>query len=514
MPSDGERGRFVFLTGLTLILGIVLAGMIFPEQLGAAGNKTMGFLTRSFGWLYNGAAFTFVIFCLGLGLSRYGDIRLGDEPPEYSSVTWFAMLFSAGMGIGLVFWGAAEPLHHWLNPIEPLAGGSPEAAAFAMRKSFLHWGLQPWAIYAVLGLPLAYLMYCRRQNGLISNLLLPFIPAASSRSNLGRLINVVALFATAGGIATSLGLGVQQINSGMSFVFGMPDTPLVKILMVAVITLLVVICTVTGMQRGIKYLCSLNLIIAVAILIISFVVGPSVEILNTFTSTLGNYIQHWFADSLAISGNPWYVHWTVFYMAWWMAWAPFCAPFIARVSRGRTVREFVFGALMAPSLGSFLWFAVFGTMGISAGPETAGEAISSLPTALFVVLDGYPLGSFISGLVIVVLFTFFITSANGATYVLGVLSSNGQPRPSITMKIVWSVLPAALALVLMLESENGLCLLQTMAIIAAFPFMLVLILGMFCLMRLLHEDYPVSGRPRAKSHHPSQGDHHCSKIGR
>ena len=318
--------------------------------------------------------------------------KLGEGDPEFSTATWFAMLFSAGMGIGLVFWGVAEPLNHWLHPISTIEPGSVEAAEFAMRKSFLHWGLQPWAIYSVLGLPLAYLMYCRKEDGLISNLLLPFMGKEGPRSGWGKLINVLALFATAAGIATSLGMGAQQINSGLSFVFGIPDTGMVKIVMVSIITVLVILCTVTGMQKGIKYMSNLNLAIAAAILGLAFVFGPTAEIMNTFTSSVGNYMQNWLGDSLAIGNDPWYGSWTVFYMAWWIAWSPFCAPFIAKVSKGRTIREFVLGVLIAPSLGSFVWFAIFGTLSLNVGVEAAAQAIQSTSTALFVIMEKLPAG--------------------------------------------------------------------------------------------------------------------------
>ena len=499
--GSSNNDNSVFIAGLTLVLGIVVLGMAFPDVLTASGNAAMGFLTGSFGWLYNSAAFIFVIFSLGIGLSRFGHVKLGDEAPEYSTVTWFAMLFSAGMGIGLVFWGVAEPLNHWLHPVSTLEGGSVAAAEFAINKSFLHWGLQPWAIYSVLGLPLAYIMYCRKEDGLISNLLLPFMGKNGPRSGWGKLINILALFATAAGIATSLGLGAQQINSGLAYTFGLPDTGLVKIIMVSCITVLVILCTLSGMQKGIKLMSNINLAIAGTIVLLAFVFGPTIQIMNNFTNSVGGYIQNWFGSSLAISDDPWYGSWTVFYMAWWIAWSPFCAPFIAKVSKGRTIREFVLGVLIAPSLGSFVWFAIFGTMGLNAGIEVAQEAIQSTSTALFVVMDGYPMGSIISLLIIFVLFTFFITSANGATYVLGTLSSNGNLEPSAKMKVIWAILQSALALVLMLGSENGLSLLQTISLVAAFPFVFVLFLGMVSLVKFLKEDHPKESTHQLNAKH-------------
>ena len=496
--------KTVFIVGLAMVLAIVLMGIFVPDILSSVGNSLMAGVTGNFGWLYNISTFIFVIFCVWIAFSRFGSIKLGNEAPEYSRGTWFAMLFSAGMGIGLVFWGVAEPLNHFLSPVNTIEGGSVEAAQFAMRKSFLHWGLQPWAGYSVLGLTLAYIQFSKKKAGLISNLLLPFMGDGCSQTGWGKLINILALFATTAGIATSLGLGAQQINSGLSYVFGVPDTALVKIILVSCITVVVIASTLSGMKKGVKYLSNINIVIAMLIVGLAFIIGPTVDILNTFTNTLGHYMQDWLSDSLAIGDfmeESWYSSWTIFYWAWWIAWTPFVAPFVARISRGRTIREFVLRVLIAPSIASFFWFSVFGGMGLNSDLEVIRQAVQSTSTALFVVMGQYPMGSVVSVLVILVLFTFFITSANGATYVLGTLSTNGMPEPPARMKVTWAVLQSALALVLMLGSANGLTLLQTVSLAAAFPFIFVLYLSMAALLRFVREERPLV-KESSKHHKP------------
>ncbi|PJE78900.1 Glycine betaine transporter OpuD [invertebrate metagenome] len=488
-----HKDRTVFIVGLFIVAVIVVMGIAVPDTLQYIGNSLMSYATGDFGWLYNVSTFIFVLFCLWIAFSRYGSIKLGDEAPDYSRVTWFAMLFSAGMGIGLVFWGVAEPLNHFLHPVTTIEGGSVEAAHFAMRKSFLHWGLQPWAGYSVLGMTLAYIQFSRKKAGLISNLLLPFMGDKCSSTGWGKLINILALFATTGGIATSLGLGIQQINSGLSYVYGVPDTATVKIALVVLITVIVIFSTLSGMKKGVKHLSNINVVIAGTMLLLAFIVGPTVDILNTFTNTMGQYVTQWFSDSLAIgdfSTESWYSSWTIFYWAWWIAWTPFVAPFVAKISKGRTIREFVLGVLIAPSIASFFWFSVFGKMGLSLDISVIKEAVQSTSTALFVVVGHYPLGKIISTLTILVLFTFFITSANGATYVLGTLSTNGMAEPPARMKVTWAILQSALALVLLLGSANGLDLLQTISLAAAFPFIFVLFLSMASLVRFVREEKP------------------------
>lgn len=494
-PED----KSTYIISLILVLAIVAWGVISGSSFQAVGNAAFSFISGKFGWFYVLSMTSFVVFVAWMGFgSRYRTMRLGpdDSRPEYSNISWFGMLFSAGMGIGLVFWGVAEPLSFWVAPpgLEP---GSTEAAAFAFRKVFLHWGLHPWAGYSVLALAMAYFQFRKGKPGLISSVFIPLIGEERVKGPIGKLIDILAVFATAAGIATSLGLGALQINGGLNFVFGIPENKTMVFIIVAVITVIYIWTALAGVDKGIKKVCDLNIIIAGVVLLVVFLIGPTVDILKTLVASVGDYVQTFPSSAMetgAFGNSDWYGAWTIFYWAWWIAWAPFSAMFIARISKGRTIREFAAGVLFLPAGASFIWFAVFGTAGIQAGTQMGLEAAttvaSNTTTALFAVLDAYPLGSIISVVVIVLLCTFFITSANSATFVLGMLSSNGNLNPSNGRKFLWGVLQAALALVLMLCTEDGqgLNMLQTISIVGAFPFAFVLIASMFSLLKALKSD--------------------------
>lgn len=491
-----EKPNSTYVISVVLIIAIVIWGVLAGDSFQAAGTAAFSFLSGKFGWFYVLAMTSFVVYAIWLGfLSPYKRIPLGPDGsrPEYSNLSWFGMLFSAGMGIGLVFWGVAEPLTFWAAPpgFEP---GSAEAARFAFQKVFLHWGLHPWAAYSVLALAMAYFQFRKGKPGLISSIFIPLLGEKGARGPIGKIIDILAVFATAAGIATSLGLGAMQINSGLNHVFGVPKNNLVVFLIVAIITVVYIWTALAGVDNGIKKVCDLNIIIAGVVLLLVFLVGPTVDILKSLVESLGYYVGTFPQSAMqmgAFAGAgdaAWYGKWTVFYWAWWIAWAPFTAVFIARISKGRTIKEFVTGVLFLPAGASFVWFSVFGNAGIHAGLDVAKQAIQSVDTALFVVLDHYPLGKLISVVVIVLLCTFFITSANSATFVLGMLSSEGNLNPSNRRKFIWGVLQAALALVLMLCTENGLNMLQTISIVAAFPFAFILLFGMVSLTKALGQE--------------------------
>ncbi len=487
-----SKSKTVFYVSIIITLAIVLWGLFLPEGFETAANSAFSFIGSNFGWFYIITMFSFVAFAIYLAFSRYGKIKLGDDDskPEYSTISWFAMLFSAGMGIGLVFWGVAEPLNHFVNPVG-VAGGTAAAADFAIKKSFFHWGLHPWANYSVLALALAYMQFRKGKPGLISSVFIPLIGEERASGPIGKAIDILAVFATVAGVATSLGLGTLQINSGLNFLFNVPETDLIKILIVAIVTILFMISAVTGLDKGIKFLSNLNVSIATVLLGATLIIGPTLLIINTFVDGIGLYAGNFLRDSFQINAFgdiSWFSGWTVFYWAWWIAWAPFVGTFIARISKGRTIREFVAGVLLAPTLASFLWFAVFGATGINQGLEVATGAISNTATAFFAVMQHYPLGSLISMIALLLLSTFFITSADSATFVLGMLSSNGDLNPSTKRKITWGIIQSALALALMLGSINGLQMLQTASIVAAFPFAFIMIFSMFSLIKVLKTD--------------------------
>ena len=400
------------------------------------------------------------------------------------------MLFSAGMGIGLVFWGAAEPLNHFMAPLG-VEAGTEAAKEFAVSKSFLHWGLHPWANYSVLALALAYMQFRKNKPGLISSVFIPLLGEDVVSGWAGKLIDILAVFATVAGVATSLGLGTYQINSGLNFLFGIPETSTVQILIVVFVTIAFMISAITGLDKGIKFLSNLNVGIAAVLVIGAFIIGPSVYILNLFVEGIGVYFRDLAQNSFqlgAFGDTSWYGGWTIFYWAWWIAWAPFTGTFIARISRGRTIKEFISGVLIVPSLVSFFWFSIFGAIDFSVEKTVLLEAVKSASTAFFTVMSNITFGNVISVIAIALLFTFFITSANSATFVLGMLSDEGNLDPPNSKKLVWGVVQSALALSLMVGSKNGLGMLQTISIVAAFPFIFIMLLTMVSILKALKEE--------------------------
>ena len=491
-----QKDQKVFYVSLFVVFAIVLWGVLAPENFGRASGGLFTFLVDKFRWFYLLSMFSFVVFSIALAFSKYGNIKLGpdDSKPEYSYISWFAMLFSAGMGIGLVFWGVAEPLNHFMAPLGAEVG-TAAAADFAMKKSFFHWGLHPWANYSVLALALAYFQFRKNKPGLISSVFYPLIGENGVNGPIGHMIDILAIFATVAGVATSLGLGTLQINSGLTHLFGIPTNIPVQIVIIVVVTAMFMLSAITGLDKGIKWLSNINLSLATLLMILAILIGPTVMIINAFTNGLGLYFGNLIRDSFhveAFGDNSWLGGWTIFYWAWWIAWAPFVGTFIARISKGRTIREFITGVLLVPAFGSFLWFATFGTLGINLGADVASEAIKSTPTAFFVVMSHYPMGSVISFVAVILLCTFFVTSADSATFVLGMMSSNGDLDPTTRRKVVWGIIQSLLAFALMLA--GGLGTLQTASIAAAFPFAIVMIFSMVSLMKALREEESVCNK--------------------
>ncbi len=480
------KKNYVFYISLGITIIIVLFGIISPQNFSNMMSSTFNFLVGNFSWLYLISMFIFVVFSLGIAFSKYGKIKLGDDDsvPEYSTGSWFAMLFGAGMGIGLVFWGVAEPLNHFVNFQNEANPGQ-----IAMQKSFLHWGFHPWAAYAVIGLALGYFQFRKKAPGLISSIFLPILGEKGVRGPIGKLIDICAVFATVAGVATSLGQGTLQINGGLNYLFNIPKNQLVQIIIVVVITIIYTWTAASGIEKGIKLLSDINMILAITILVGTFIIGPKILTLNIFSNTIGNYINDFIKQSFPINpfgDNSWLGSWTIFYWAWWIAWGPFVGTFIARISKGRTIREFVLGVILAPSVVSFIWFSIFGGLGLKLDMSIITEAIKTTETALFVVYNSYPLGMILSIVAVLLLGTFFITSANSATFVLAMFSEDGNLNPSNYKKIIWGVIQAVLALVLLLT--GGLSALQTCSIVAAFPFAIIMILSCFCLFKALRQE--------------------------
>ncbi|MGG3884683.1 glycine betaine uptake BCCT transporter [Brevibacillus panacihumi] len=491
-----------FLISLVIVIGFVLFGAISPELFAKSASKVLGLTTTNFGWFYLIVAFAFLIFCIYLAFSKYGQITLGqdDDEPEYSLPTWFSMLFSAGMGIGLVFWGVAEPVSHYFAPPAGVTGQTTEAASAAMRYVFFHWGLHPWGIYAIIALSLAYFQYRKGAKGLISS---TFAPLLGEKVNgpIGRTIDVLSIIATAFGVATSLGLGTLQINGGLSHLFGLASSTTVQIGIIAVITVIFLLSATTGLDKGIKFLSNTNLVVALLLLLLTLILGPTAFLFDTFTSTLGSYLNNLVSMSLRLTpftqGN-WVANWTLFYWAWWIAWAPFVGTFIARVSKGRTIKEFVICVILIPSILSFIWFSVFGGTALHLeifDQAPIGEAVQKdISTALFLALEQLPWGTILAVVALVLIITFFITSADSATFVLGMLSSDGSLDPSNRVKIIWGILQSTIAVVLLLS--GGLEGLQTASIVAALPFAIIMVFMCFSLLRALREEERLAKKRR------------------
>ncbi len=486
-----KKNNSVLYISLVVVFAIVFWGILSPENFESAANGLYELITINFSWLYLISMFIFVAFSLFIAFSKYGNIRLGpdDSKPDFKTSSWFAMLFGAGMGIGLVFFGVAEPLKHFVSPPFGLESGTAEAANFAIKSSFVHWGFHPWANYSIIGLALAYFQYRKNKPGLISTIFIPLIGEDRVNGPIGKIIDILAVFATVAGVATSLGLGTLQINGGLNYLFGIPYTTFVQIIIIVIVLILYTWTAVSGVEKGIKILSDINLLLAIVILVGSILIGPTLKMVNSFTNGLGTYISQFVSDSFhieAFGDNTWISDWTIFYWAWWIAWAPFVGTFIARISRGRTVREFILGVIIAPSIASFIWFSVFGTLGIDLGVDIASSAAKVTETALFVVLKNYPLGNIISVIAVLLLCTFFITSANSATFVLGMFTSGGDLNPSNTKKIIWGVIQAMLALALMLA--GGLKTLQIGSVAAAFPFIFVMLLACVSIYKALKSE--------------------------
>lgn len=472
----------VFWMGVSICSIFVIWGILAPNNLESLSSSITAYFSEKFGWYYLLLVILMLIFCIYLVFSRFGKLKLGkeDDKPEFSLPSWFAMLFSAGMGMGMVFWTTAEPISHAFKNSPNAELGSDQAIKESLQYSFFHWGLHAWAIYGIVALVLAYFKFHKGYPGLISATLIPLFGEKAMKGWQGKLIDTLAVFATVMGVAATLGFGSAQINAGISYMFGTPKNYLFQLLILAVATALFIASAWSGIHKGIKYLSNINMGLGFLLLIMLFIVGPTIYILNMFVHTLGGYVTNFFKMSFNLSpmnteGRAWINAWTIFYWAWWISWSPFVGIFIARISRGRTIKEFMLGVLIVPSLVCFLFFAVFGVSALNL--EQNGIATISnfaLETATFGVLENYPLGSLMSFITLFVIAIFFITSADSATFVLGMLSTDGSISPSGSVKIIWGLtLSAMAAIIVYFGGTQGL---QNVLIIAALPFSVVIIL--------------------------------------
>ena len=476
------------------ILLIVLWGIAAPDNMAAVFNTMLAALTRNFGWLYLWVVLAMVVFAAFVAFSRYGNLKLGgeDDEPEFGIASWFAMLFAAGMGIGLVFWGVAEPLSHYGKAPPGIAPETPEAANAAMRYVFFHWGIHPWAVYSVVALAIAFFQYRRGGSPLISTVT-SALPWRTVRSMAG-LFNGLAVVATAFGVAASLGVGALQINSGLHAVFGLGLSQGAQVGIIVVTSLVFIASAVTGVEKGIRYLSNFNMLVAALLALAVFLLGPTVVIVDTLTNTLGSYLSEIVRMSLRATpfrDSTWVGSWTIFYWAWWISWSPFVGLLIARVSRGRTIREFIAGTVLEPSLAAFIWFSIFG--GTALYMEVwqhvpLSEAVKAdVSTALFQMFEALPGGALMSVVATVLVLVFFVTSGDSAVLVLSMMSTSGNPHPPARVKVIWGVLVAGIALSLLLA--GGLKAVQTATIVFALPFTVVIVLMAWSLWRAVVHDW-------------------------
>ncbi|TCM53084.1 choline/glycine/proline betaine transport protein [Rhizobium sp. PP-F2F-G48] len=484
----------VFFGSVAIILTFVAVGAIVPAQAEAIFGALQSWILTSFGWLYLLAVGIFLFGILILAFGRYGDLKLGpdDSQPEFRYLSWIAMLFAAGMGIGLMYFAVGEPMTHFAAPptADPL---SIAAKREAMSVTFFHWGIHAWAIYSVVGLSLAYFGYRYNLPLTIRSGLYPLL---KERINgpIGHMVDIFAICGTLFGIATSLGFGVLQINAGLNFLLGVPVSSVVQAVLIVVISAVATLSVVSGLDKGVRILSELNLIVAVALMVFVLVMGPTAQLMRDFVQNIGLYLDTFLLRTFniyAYEPTPWIDSWTLFYWAWWISWSPFVGMFIARISRGRTVREFVIAVLFVPSIFTFLWMTVFGNtaididQGIAAG--ALGRAISDdISVGLFQFFQYLPFPAITSTLAVALVAIFFVTSADSGSLVIDTIAAGGETNTGTAQRIFWCALEGFVAIVLLLT--GGLTALQSATIASALPFVFVMMALLFGLFKGMRAD--------------------------
>jgi choline/glycine/proline betaine transport protein len=500
----------VFIPSVVLLVLLVLYATTLPNEAALVFNFLKDWIAKTFGWFYMLSVGIFTLFVLFLAVSPYGRFKLGPDQskPSYSYASWFAMLFSAGMGIGLMFWSVAEPIMHYMSP--PVGEGSTiQAARNAMSITFFHWGLHAWAIYAIVGLSLAYFSF---RHGLPLSVRSALYPLIGDRiyGPIGHSVDSIAVLGTILGVATSLGLGVLQINSGLNYLFEIPINIFTQIILIAIITAMATISVVLGLDGGIKRLSEINLYLAVTLLAFIFLAAPTFYLLSALIQNIGAYLSQvvfMTFNQYVYENTPWMGWWTLFYWAWWIAWAPFVGMFIARVSRGRTIREFVVGVLFVPVGFTFAWMSVFGNSAINAlrneGFSALGEAVNAdVSTALFKFLEHFPLSAVTSVLAVILVITFFVTSSDSGSLVVDTIASGGSEKNPVWQRIFWATLEGVVAAALLLA--GGLGALQSASITIALPFTAIMLIACWGLYRALHLE---AIRYESLQHHMNAGRH-------
>ncbi|GAA2572261.1 MULTISPECIES: BCCT family transporter [Streptomyces] len=496
-----QTDRIVFGVTAALTLAFVIWGATATDSLESVSTSMLSGLMHNGGWAFMLAASGFVVFALWLAISRYGRIRLGaeGEEPEFRTVSWVAMMFSAGMGIGLMFYGVSEPLSHYSTPppgTNPADSG--ERMETAMATTLFHWTLHPWAIYAVVGLAIAYSTFRRRRRQTISAVFTPLIGKKHANGAAGRVIDILAIVATIFGSAASLGLGALQIGSGVQELKWMDKVSTgLLVTIIAVLTLAFVASAISGVEKGIQWLSNTNMVLALILTLFVFVAGPTIIVLDLLPTSVFAYLGDLpqLAGRTEASGGEgvadWLGSWTVFYWAWWISWTPFVGMFIARISRGRTIRQFVGGVILVPSTVSLIWFAIFGGSAMKMQEEGKLGKEATPEGQLFDVLQQFPIATATSLLVMVLVGIFFVSGADAASIVMGTLSQKGALEPGRLVVVFWGVVTGAVAAIMLLVgsgSGDALTGLQNLTILAAAPFVVVMTFMCVALMRDLRRD--------------------------
>jgi len=485
-PTKAGINPPVFFPSVAVIGALVLFAAIMPETANAFFSSMQSWLITTFGWLYLASVGIYLIFCIMLAVSRYGTFKLGPDhsEPDFSYISWFAMLFSAGMGIGLMFYGVAEPVLHYANPPTGTAS-TAQAAKDAMRITFFHWGIHAWSIYAVVGLSLAYFSFRRNLPLRISSALYPFI-GKKIYGPIGNIVDILAVFGTLFGVATSLGFGAQQVNSGLNFLFSVPEGITTQIVLICIITTFATISVVVGLDGGIRRVSELNLYLAAALLAFALILGPTLFIFQSLTQNIGNYVSSLVDmtfNSYVYTGNEgtegFMSGWTLFYWAWWISWSPFVGMFIARVSRGRTIREFVMGVLLVPVGATFLWMTAFGDgalhmIMVDGATDLVDAVNANTSTALFVFFEKFPLTWVTSILSTLLVVTFFVTSSDSGSMVIDILTAKDGAEAPVWQRIFWAVLEGVVAIVLL--AAGGIGALQAASLASALPFTIIIMI--------------------------------------
>ncbi len=500
-----EQHKPVFVTASLIIFALIIFCVIYASTAADAFQKLNGWITSGVGWWYILIVTGFVIFAIYCAISRIGTIRLGkdDEEPEFGVLSWFAMLFAAGMGIGLVFYSVAEPLSHYITPPEAggIEGSTDAAANQAMELTLFNWGLHAWGIYVVVGLGLAYMTFRKGRPLAVRWLLEPLIGRERVEGWIGHLVDVVAIVGTLFGVATSLGFGIQQISAGLEYLGWLTVNNWVVVIMIFLITSLAIFSVVTGVTKGLRWLSNINMAVAALLAAFVLVLGSTLFLLQSWVQNMGNYIAtlpDMMLRTAPFADDTWMADWTIFYWGWWLSWAPFVGMFVARISRGRTIREFIAGVLLLPTFISAIWFTIFGDSGILRQQQEGNmldDGSVNANTSLFQLLDGFPLAAVTSVIAIIVVVMFFVTSSDSGSLVVDMLATGGKIETPVLTRVYWASLEGVTAAVLLLVGgTDSLTALQTMSIATAVPFSIVMVLACISLLRAFHYDIAVQPR--------------------